>query len=192
MEKTLNSALALIQELDRLKTVKRRAYVAKGLRQENSAEHSWHLATSLWSLSNLAPDGFRLERAIELALIHDLGEIDPGDTSVFSKRHQNKREAEEKCIERLGELYPQKASQLKNLWLEYEEQTSLEAQWVRAIDRLLPFLLNRASEGKAWLEQDIHHDQVLEINQATQELFPELYEWIKREVQVATKQGWLK
>ena len=191
MNPDLNTVLSFLSEIDKLKAVDRKAYTLMGKRRENSAEHSWHLAAAIWSLSEFSPEALDLQHAQTLALIHDLGEIDPGDTSIFSSTHSQKRPLEEACIERLALLHPTKGKELIKLWLEYEECQTLESQWVKVIDRLLPFLLNISSEGKAWREQTITRTQVIEINQLACTNFPELYEWISKKISFATDNGWL-
>lgn len=191
MQQDLKNSLAFLFEIDRLKSVNRRVYIGDNSRPENSAEHSWHIALALWTLSAYAPPNFQLEHAIKLALLHDLGEIDPGDISIFAKDRSKKHQAEQRCMERLANINPSKANELMTLWNEYEAQQSLESQWVKIVDRLLPFLLNMANEGRAWQEQGVTRSQVLEINQINKSHFPELYQWLLVEIKRAVKQGWL-
>lgn len=191
MQPILQNSLSFLLAADRLKSVNRRVYLSDQSRRENSAEHSWHISLALWTLSDYAPPTLNLEHALKLALIHDLGEIDPGDISIFSKENAMKYQQERECIERLSAINPHKARELMALWHEYETQDTLESQWVKIADRLLPFLLNMASEGRAWKEQAVRRSQVLAIHQISQTHFPALYDWILAEIERAIKHSWL-
>jgi putative hydrolase of HD superfamily len=186
------STVSLLMELDKLKSVYRRAYVTKEDRHENSAEHSWHLAIACWVLTRQLEIEIDVEHMLKMAIVHDIGEIDPGDISIFSKDRAAKSSEEAACIERIAAISPIIQSDLKELWQEYEDNKSVESRWVKVADRLLPFLMNISTEGKTWREQGISRHQVLEINQVMSELHPELYKWLCLRIDDAVTQGWLE
>ena len=115
-----------------------------------------------------------------------------GDISVFSSERATKSSEEALCIERIAAISPIIQADLKELWLEYEENKSAESRWVKVADRLLPFLMNISTRGRTWKEQGITRHQVLEINQVMAELHPELYQWLCLKIEDAVAQGWLK
>lgn len=157
----IESLMAFIKEADRLKQVQRQALIHNGGRRENSAEHSWHLALTVLVMQEFAPKGLDLNKAIRMALLHDLVEIDAGDTFVYGDL-SGKEEAELKALERLTGLLPEDvASELKSLWLEFEKGESKEAQFVSAIDRFLPIYSNYLNEGYSWKNHGVRLDQIV-------------------------------
>ena len=188
----IESTINLLLELDKLKSVYRRAYVTEEDRNENSAEHSWHLGLACWILTNQLKLDINIERMLKIALIHDIGEIDAGDISIYSSERANKTKEETACIERIATMSQVFGEELDELWHEYEDNKSIESQWVKVADRLMPFLMNLATGGKTWTEQGISRTQVLEINQITAKLHPELHQWMSSKIDEAVTQGWLK
>lgn len=156
--------ISFIKEVDLLKNVERQTSPFFGGRKENSAEHSWHLAVAVFVLKDLAEEKLNLEKALSLALFHDIVEIDGGDTFVYSDL-TNKSESEEACLNRLTELLPNKTqNEIKELWYEYENRTTNESKFVNAIDRFLPMYANFLTEGYSWKKHGIKKDQVIERN----------------------------
>jgi putative hydrolase of HD superfamily len=185
----LTSALI---ELDKLKSVTRRSYVSGGLRRENSAEHSWHTAIAVWLLCKAAGEqSVDQLKLLKMAIVHDIGEIDHGDTSVYAADQSKKFDQEAACMDRICLFYPELLDEFQKLWLEYEQQNTPESKLLKVADRLLPLLHNMESEGKSWKEQDISRSQVLKINQPVRELIPPLYRWIEAQVDLAVSKGWL-
>ncbi|MEH6581500.1 MAG: HD domain-containing protein [Halioglobus sp.] len=178
-------------ELDALKLINRRTYIDGGVRVENSAEHSWHLAMACWSISRSLGIGLSEEKLLKLALVHDLGEIDAGDTFLYSNDRGNAHEAERECVKRL-ENHPGNAiADLSALWEEQETGTSIETKLLKTVDRLLPFLHNISSEGKTWQELGIKKSQVLKAHSFIEADFPEIHSWMLDKIQLAVQKGWL-
>lgn len=178
-------------ELDALKSVQRRTYINAGERLENSAEHSWHLAMACWSIAK----SFRLdvseERLLKLALVHDLGEIDAGDTFLYSNARDSAHETERQCVKRL-ERHPGNAvTNLAALWEEQETGSSKETQLLKAVDRLLPFLHNISSQGKTWKELGIRKSQVINAHAFIEQDFPEIHDWMIDHIEIAVQEKWL-
>lgn len=178
-------------ELDELKCVNRRTYIKGGQRVENSAEHSWHLAMACWSIAR----SFNLElsegKLLKLALVHDLGEIDAGDTFLYSSDRESAPRAERQCVKRLEAHAGNGVAELSELWEEQETGNSIEAKLLKAVDRLLPFLHNISSQGKAWREHGIKRSQVVNAHDFILNDFPVLHQWMRAEVNRATEAGWL-
>lgn len=178
-------------ELDALKLVDRRTYIDGGARVENSAEHSWHLAMACWSISKSLRIELSEEKLLKLALVHDLGEIDAGDTFLYSNERGNAHEAERECVKRLANHNGNAIADLSALWEEQENGKSIETKLLKAVDRLLPFLHNISSEGKTWQALGIKKSQVLEAHAFIEVDFPEIHSWMLDKIQRAVGKGWL-
>ena len=182
---------AFLSDVERLKLVKRKAYVSDMSRRENSAEHSWHLALGLVAIAHELNLKIDLHKALVMALIHDVCEIDAGDTPAFGPSRPDQHEAELRCMQRLAAYDLALSSSLHELWLEYEAQVSVESRWVKVLDRLMPFIINLSTQGINWKEQSVSRSQVLRVSQPVCEHAPEIYEWMAERVEECVKAGWL-
>ncbi len=178
-------------ELDALKLVDRRTYIDGGVRVENSAEHSWHLAMACWSISRSLGIELSEEKLLKLALVHDLGEIDAGDTFLYSNDRGIAHEAERACVKRLASHDGNAIFDLSELWEEQETGQSIETKLLKTVDRLLPFLHNISSQGKTWQALGIKKSQVLEAHEFIEKDFPEIHSWMLDKIQFAVGNGWL-
>ncbi|MBN1151332.1 HD domain-containing protein [candidate division WOR-3 bacterium] len=153
-------------EIDRLKSVFRHTYIFDGSRHENSAEHSWHLAVMAMVFEKFSNRPIDVLKVIKMVLIHDLVEIDAGDYILYTDKKDEKRQKEETASKRIFGLLPENLKdEFMDIWLEFEERKTAEARFATAIDRLEPIMQNHATEGKAWRENGIKKDQVIEANQ---------------------------
>ncbi|MCP3943788.1 MAG: HD domain-containing protein [Desulfobacteraceae bacterium] len=191
MKNQITSITDYFIELDALKLIDRRTYINGGDRVENSAEHSWHLAMACWSISKSFQLNLSEEKLLKLALVHDLGEIDAGDTFLYSSRRNSAHTAERKCIKRMESHQGNGISDLSELWEEQETGNSMEAKLIKAVDRLLPFLHNLYSKGKTWQKLKIKSSQVLKAHAFIADDFPEIHSWILDKIQMAVQEGWL-
>ena len=178
-------------ELDALKRVNRRSYVTGTTRLENSAEHSWHLAMACWSIAELIELDVNHEKLLKLALVHDLGEIDAGDTFLYAEKRGDAHLEERAGIARLQAESGNGIKDLNEIWEEQETGSSKETQLLKVVDRLLPFLLNLNTNGKTWLEGNVTRSQVAGAHAFIKDSFPSIYEWQARQIEFATAQGWL-
>lgn len=192
MSKTIHCITDFFYALDELKLVNRKSYVTSAVRYENSAEHSWHLAMSCWAMAEHLPYEYNQEKLIKLALVHDLGEIYAGDTFLYSDKRQQADEEERKGIELLQAHIGNPITELLALWDEQEYGESEETKLLKVMDRVLPFLLNVQSQGKAWLENGVHVSQVEKAHAFIAELNPDVHTWFKEKIAYAVSQGWLK
>lgn len=158
--------LEFLLEIDRLKEIQRRSYLASGVRRENSAEHSWHVALFALLLAEHANEPVDTARVVRLLLIHDIVEIDAGDTFLYDAAGaEDKHQREAAAAQRLYSLLPDdQAAELLALWREFEARQTPEARFAAAIDRLQPLLLNLSVTGRTWREHDICYEQVIEAN----------------------------
>jgi putative hydrolase of HD superfamily len=155
--------LQFVRELDRLKHVLRQTSLIDGSRRENSAEHSWHIAAMAVVLAEHAAEPFDLGRALQLLLLHDVVEIDAGDTFCYdADGNLDKAERERRAAQRIfGLLPPPQGDELLALWEEFEAGASPEARFANAMDRLEPLLQNHANGGGTWRLHGITRAQVL-------------------------------
>ena len=155
--------IAFLLEADKLKSILRRTPLVDNSRQENSAEHSWHLTLAAVTLFEYAPAGTDLLHALRLLIVHDLVEIDAGDTFAYDPAHQESKEAREReAAERLFGLLPEDlAGQLRGWWHEFEAMLTPSARFANALDRLQPLLLNMHSGGGSWRTHRVARSQVL-------------------------------
>ncbi|WP_444944937.1 HD family hydrolase [Microbulbifer sp. ZKSA006] len=178
-------------QLDALKSVNRQTYINGGERVENSAEHSWHLAMACWAFAELLQDDYDVAKLIKLALLHDIGEIGTGDTFLYSSNRDKAHIEERKSVNKIASHPGNPIGSLVELWEEQELGESKEAKLLKVIDRLLPFIHNITSEGRAWQDNNIHKDQVLKMHAFIENENPEIYKWFTTKLEHAVEQGWL-
>jgi putative hydrolase of HD superfamily len=190
----LESQIAFIIELDKLKNILRRTKVLGTTRYENDAEHTWHLALMAMILAEHANvPGLDLLHVVKMLLVHDVVEIDAGDTFAYDdKGHEDKAEREQRAADLLFGMLPgDQRDELMALWHEYEAHETAEARFALALDRLHPMLLNFHNEGQSWREHGITHDRVLTRNSVIAEGSEALWEYARRMVQEAVEKGYL-
>lgn len=191
MSERISNLTDFFLQLDALKSVNRRTYINGGERVENSAEHSWHLAMACWAFAELLQDNYDIQKLLKMALVHDLGEIEAGDTFLYSAQRNQAHIEERKCVEKIAAHPGNSISDMVDLWDQQEIGNSKEAKLLKVIDRLLPFLHNITSEGRAWQNNNIHKSQVLDKHGFVEFESPEIYQWFIRKVDYAVEQGWL-
>ena len=161
------AALAFFMEADRLKGIERQNRLADGSRRENTAEHSWHLGIAALVLAPFATETIDLGVAVAMALVHDIVEIDAGDTFAYDEADgaATKQAREEAAADRLFGLLPAATGRrFRELWDEYERGDTPEARFVMAIDRLAPMMLNLAEGASTWREHGITRSRVIARN----------------------------
>ncbi|NLM10505.1 MAG: HD domain-containing protein [Clostridiaceae bacterium] len=190
----LKQQISFIVEIDKLKNIFRQSYLTDKSRHENDAEHSWHLAIMAFLLAGHVDEGIDILKVIKMVLMHDLVEIDAGDTYCYDeKAKQDKREREEKCAERIFKMLPEEqCREMYELWEEFERMETAEAKYAAALDRLQPVLLNYFSEGKSWKEHGICIEQVIERNSGIKNCSPKLWKFVEELLHDAVKKGYLK
>ncbi|EHR6438774.1 HD domain-containing protein [Vibrio parahaemolyticus] len=191
----LEKQLALLIELDKLKSVLRRTRVksAEG-RLENSGEHSWHVALMAVLMEEHANAPVDICRVMKMLLIHDVVEIDAGDAFVYDiAATKEQAEKEIKAAERLFGMLPiDQGQELLALWQEFEAAQSDDAKYAKALDRLIPMLLNYHNNGQSWKENSVTREQALTINKRIEFGSVTLWDKAKELIEEATEKGWLK
>lgn len=193
MDPRLARQLAFIQELDRLKGVLRQTRVLDGARQENSAEHSWHLALCGLLLAEHAPPGTDVLRVLKMVLVHDVVEIDAGDAFAYDDAvNVGKAERELLAAHRIFGLLPgEQADELRALWMEFEAGATPDARFAVALDRLQPLLLNFAGRGGSWRYHAVTVDRVLVRMAPIREGAPALWPVVVQLLDEAVARGYL-
>ncbi len=166
VEDRTGRAVEFLLEADKLKQVERRNRLADNSRREFTAEHSWHFALAALVLADLADDPVDVARVAAIGLVHDIVEIDAGDTFVYDEAAAADKETREReAANRLFSI-DDSGPELRALWDEYEAQETAEARFARSLDRFLPLLLNHASGGGSWVEHEISLSAATEVNSA--------------------------
>lgn len=194
MNSRLEKQLRFILELDKMKNLYRQTYVLHENRKENDAEHSWHIAVMAILLSEYANSDIDIPKVIKMLLLHDVVEIDAGDTYCYDDEgNATKAEREEKAAQRTFGLLPDDQSRESyDLWREFEDSMTSEARFAAVLDRLQPLLLNYTRNGISWQEHSIHKEQVLKRNEAYFNESDELAKLICSLIDDAETKGWLK
>ena len=166
MEERLKKQMDFLLEVDKLKFINRQTYLSDGTRRENDAEHSWHLALTAVLLSEHADEEVDLLKVITMVLIHDLVEIDAGDTYAYDEAgKQTQRIREEKAADRIFAMLPKdQGEKFRALWEEFDAYETPEAKFAHVCDNVQPLMLNHATGGKSWRERGIRRSQVEKRN----------------------------
>ena len=168
-KKKLDQLFDFCREIDKEKFIGRQTYLTDADRKENDAEHAWHMAIMTLLLSEYSNEKIDVLHTISMLLIHDLVEIDAGDTYAYdeeSKKTQADRER--RAADRIYGLLPEEqGKKLYDLWTEFEERKTPEAKFARVMDNLQPMMLNAATDGKAWEEHQVKLSQILGRNEHT-------------------------
>ena len=193
LDPDLAARLRFVLEADSLKLVLRRNSITDGSRRENTGEHSWHLALMAIVLAPYSAEPVDLSRVVEMLLVHDLVEIDAGDTFVYdTEAAAQKEDLERRAADRLFALIPgDEGLRLRAAWDEYEAASTPEARFAHSIDRLAPLLLNHANHGELWQEYELTSDRVLTMNARIEQGSPDLWQAAQTLLRDAIRNGWL-
>jgi putative hydrolase of HD superfamily len=186
--------IEFILEVDKLKNVLRKTILMDRSRRENSAEHSWHIALTVLILSEYAKDSdVDLFRVMKILLVHDLIEIDAGDTYCYDDQgRKDQARREKKAADRIFNLLPaDQARTLRELWDEFEERKTPESKFANALDRLQPFLHNYYTEGQIWQENNIKSAQVKSRMHPVDDGSPVLWNYVRFLIDDGVKKGFL-
>jgi putative hydrolase of HD superfamily len=183
-----------IVEIDKLKHIFRQNVLIGTSRNENDAEHSWHLAVMAILLSEYAAAKLDVLRVVKMVLIHDLVEIDAGDTFCYDeKANEDKAEREQKAAERLFNILPEdQAKEIWELWREFEELKTPEARFAACLDRLEPLLLNYHTNGHTWKKPGVTSEKVLQRAEVLKENAPLLWEYAEEVIEDSIQKGYLQ
>lgn len=186
--------LDFILEIDKEKDILRQTHLAFGRRRENDAEHAWHLAIMTYLLSEYANEKIDVAKTMLMVLIHDVVEVDAGDTYAYDAEGKETEKArEEKAADRLyGLLPPDQGTALRSLWEEFEAGETPEARFAHVMDNFQPLLLNDSNEGGDWKEHGISLGQPVRRNEKTAAGSAEIWEYMKEVLKKNAARGSLK
>lgn len=194
MRERLEKQMEFILEADKIKQIGRQTYLSDGVRKENDAEHSWHLALMALLLQEHSNQELDILKVITMVLIHDMVEIDAGDTYAYDEAgHATKRDREVAAAERIFGILPQDQNEyLRQLWEEFEQYETIEARFAHMLDNFQPLMLNDASDGRSWVEHKVKKSQVLKRNARTAEGSAVIMEEVRRIVDKHVTKGHLQ
>lgn len=187
--------IEFITEIDKVKQIFRQNIVIGTKRNENDAEHSWHLAImAILLLEHSVAKEMDILKVMKMVLIHDLVEIDAGDTFCYDeKANEDKVEREELAAERIFNILPQdQAEEFRRIWDEFEALETPEACFANCLDRLQPLILNYHTNGHTWQNPGVNQEKVLKRNELLKENAPQLWEYVNTVVEDSIKKGYLK
>ena len=190
----LEQQLRFILEMDKEKMIVRQTYLSDASRKENDAEHAWHLALMCLLLKEYANEDIDVFRTMCMVLIHDVVEIEAGDTYAYDAAGAaTQKEREKQAADHLFGLLPQdQEAQMRSLFEEFEAMETPESKFARSLDKVQPLLLNDASDGRSWREHDVAAGQVLKRNERTHEGSEVLWAYAKELIEKHTEKGNLK
>ncbi len=191
----LEKQLGFILEIDKLKRVERQTLLTDGSRLENSAEHSWNIALMALVLSEYAAEAaIDFCRVVKMLLVHDLVEIDAGDTYCYDeKKIVDQAEREEKAADRIFGMLPEdQATEFRQLWDEFETKETAESRFANAVDSMHPVLHNYLTDGKIWRQNKIRARQVITRTGHIKDTAPVLWKHVAEIVRNASQKGMLK
>lgn len=189
----LQKQLDFILEADKLKQIFRRTVLTDGSRRENDAEHSWHLALAAMIFAPYADKEVNLSRVLQMVTLHDIIEIDAGDTFAYdAKANRDKAAREQKAADRIFGMLPQEqGSAFRALWEEFDAMETPDAQFANALDRLQPLLHNFVTNGHTWKEGAIDSSMVRTRMQPIQTGLPKLWPVVEEIIQQSIRRGYL-
>lgn len=193
IDSRLAQQLDFLQQINALKAVYRASIIQKGDRQENSAEHSWHLAMYALILDEHANTTVDKFRVISMLLLHDIVEIDAGDAPLHGPTDPQREQKEQAAADRLYQLLPDdQAQKYRTLWDEFEAGITDDAKFAKALDRLQPIVLNHQTEGGTWEDFNVSRSQVEARTGAIAKGSNTLWDAAKKSFTAAVNKGWLK
>ena len=186
--------LEFILEVDKEKNILRQTHLSGYTRQENDAEHAWHMALMIYLLKEYANEEFDLAKAMAMALIHDIVEIDAGDTYCYDKeRLSSQKERESLAANRIFGLLPQDQKEnLMDLFYEFEKGESPEARFAKVMDNFQPLLLNDNNNGRDWVRNGIDKERVINRQKSSKLGSEEIWQYTKELIEKNAKKGNLK
>ncbi len=181
MDDRLKKQMEFILEVDKLKKIGRQTYISDATRKENDAEHSWHLALMAVLLAEHASEKVDVLKVMTMVLIHDIVEIDAGDTYAYDETGKTtQKDRENLAADRIFNILPkEQAEYMRGLWDEFEACESPEARFARTLDNAQPIMLNDATDGLAWREHEVMLSQVMGRNANTGKGSENIWEYVR-------------
>ena len=190
----LDQQLKFTAEIDKMTEVYRRTMLISGVRHENDAEHSWHIAVMALLFKEYCVEEPNVERAIKMCVVHDLIEIYAGDTFAYDvKGNESKAAREAAAADKLyAQLPEEQGAELRALWEEFDAMETVDAKYAACLDRTQPLLHNTLTEGHTWRNGGARRSQVEARIEIVREFMPEVHKWLIRNIDRGVEKGWLK
>lgn len=192
LDPRLQKQLEFLIEIDKLKTILRASHISDNTRQENSAEHSWHICMFALVLAEHANENIEVSRVITMLLLHDIVEIDAGDAPLHGTQDPKHAAKEQAAAQRLFQLLPDdQADKMRGLWEEFEAGASADARFAHSVDRLQPVMLNTLTDGGTWPTYNVTPTTVRERTKTIQRGSSILWNAANKIYEYAEGRGWL-
>lgn len=190
----LDKQIAFIKEIDKIKYIQRKTKLFNSDRRENDAEHSWHLAMMAIVLLEHANKDIDLLKVLKMVLIHDIVEIDAGDTFIYSttKDHNNTNEELVAAKRIFGMLPKEQANDLIAIWEEFEAGETDEAKFAKVMDRFEPLLQNASNSGGTWVEFDVPYHKVYDKKSEIKDGSESIWSYAESLIDDGVGKGYLK
>ncbi len=189
----LDRQLLFTAEIDRMTDILRQTMLISGKRRENDAEHSWHIAVMAMLLTEYAAEPVDIGRVVRMCVVHDLVEIEAGDTFAYDTQGNiGKAERERIAADKLFSRLPEdQGSMIRGLWEEFDAMETPDAKYAACVDRLQPFLHNVLTDGHTWRSGKVARASVEKRISVIREFMPEVYRWMEANIEQAVENGWL-
>ena len=189
----LDRQLLFTAEIDKMTEVLRQTLLINRSRRENDAEHSWHIAVMAMYFSEYAAEKVDIGRAVQMCVVHDIVEIEAGDTFAYDTQgNKSKADREKEAADILFAKLPEdQGGMIRSLWQEFDAMESADAKYAACLDRIQPFLHNTLTEGHTWGCGKVSREAVEKRMKVVREFMPEVYKWIKANLDNAVAKGWL-
>ena len=194
MTNEIEKQIEFLMEIDKSKGILRMNWLLDQSRREDDAQHAWHACLTAMVLQKYTVRPVDIGHVIQMLLVHDLVEIDAGDTYAYDEKgYESKAQRENAAADRIYGLLPgTQGDELRALWEEFEAGQTDDAKFANAVDRTQPFWGNFYIQGRVWKENGIHAQQVIHRNEVTKEIIPQVWEMVYTQIQQAVENGWLK
>jgi len=189
----LDQQLLFTAEIDKMTEVLRQTLLINKSRQENDAEHSWHIAVMALLFSEYTVEPVDVGRAVQMCVVHDIVEIEAGDTFAYDAQGNiDKAEREKEAADKLFEMLPaDQGKMIRELWEEFDAMETAEAKYAACMDRLQPFLHNILTDGHTWGNGKVARKSVEARAAIIKEFMPEVYRWMITNMNQAVEKGWM-
>ena len=190
----LSKQISFIKEIDKIKYIQRKTKLFNSDRTENDAEHSWHLAMMTIVLAEHSDTPIDVLRVLKMVLIHDIVEIDAGDTFMYDteKSHTNTDNERMAAIRIFGLLPKEQGDELISIWEEFEAGVTNEAKFAKSMDRFEPLLQNASNSGGTWKEFDVDYSKVVEKKKVIEQGSTALWKYVENLLNESVDKGILK
>ena len=189
----LDQQLLFTAEIDRMTDVLRQTLLINKKRRENDAEHSWHIAAMAMLFSEYAVEPVDVGRAVQMCVVHDIVEIEAGDTFAYDAQGNiDKEDREKDAADKLfGKLPPDQGEMIRSMWEEFDAMKTPDAKFAACMDRIQPFLHNTLTDGHTWGNGKVNRAAVEKRAAIVKEFMPEVYKWMEINMDHAVEKGWM-